>query len=212
MSRSKRRKLSLVEELVQTYDIQDTYLDSTPSMATDQASIERMVLTDKKKDVRGKPELYQDSVDVISSLSEMKGEVRREIEVMNMKMTQLESQVATIIDLLKSQGHLHSRASGSLNESATPPSTVQSPVKETKRKQKKTPPIDSNTKLKASKSQDEDPLPDWLARRESASSNHSIPDWEEEEAAEKSAAKKLNNSSGTRDAKLLQTLSMMKKK
>lgn len=187
-------------------------------MASDQASVERMVLTDKKKDLRGKPELYQDSVDVISSLSEMKGEVRREIEVMNMKMTQLETQVATIIDLLKSQGHLHSRASGNLTETrspeshdTTPPATIPSPVKEVKRKQKKT---GSNTKLKAGKSQDEDPLPDWLARRDSASSSHSIPDWEDEDAADKSAAQKLNkdNRTSSRDSKLLQTLGMMKKK
>lgn len=175
-----------------------------------------MVLPDKKKEVRAKPELYQDSVDVISSLSEMKGEVRREIEVMNMKMTQLEQQVATIIDLLKSQGHLHSRASGSLNEGQsidardTPP--VISPVK---RKQQKST-TSSPTRIKPSKSQDEDPLPDWLARPGSASSNHSIPDWEENDDADnkRSAAKKLNkeNNNDGREAQLLQTLGMMKKK
>ncbi|XP_020905655.1 potassium voltage-gated channel subfamily H member 5 isoform X2 [Exaiptasia diaphana] len=206
--RSKRRKLSLVEELVQTYDIQDTYLDTGPSVQPDQTSIERMVLPDKKKDLRAKPELYQDSVDVISSLSEMKGEVRREIEVMNMKMTQLEQQVATIIDLLKSQGHLHSRASGSLNDSLDAGDTpsITSPVK---RKQQK-------RSSKPSKSQDEDPLPDWLARPGSASSDHSIPDWEQDDTADhkKSAAKKLNkeNNTGDRETKLLQTLNMMKKK
>lgn len=206
-----------MEELVQTYDIQDTYLDTSLSITPDQTSVERMVLPDKKKELRSKPELYQDSVDVISSLSEMKGEVRREIEVMNMKMTTLEQQVATIIDLLKSQGHLHSRASGSLHDSFdqshdSPPTTNHSPVK---RKQRKSPPS-SPTKIKPSKSQAEDPLPDWLARRDSAGSHHSIPDWEQEDTAEQtnaaSAAKKLNKESkGNKDAKLLQTLSMMKK-
>lgn len=205
---------------MQTYDIQDTYLDTNPSITSDQTSIERMVLPDKKKDLRSKPELYQDSVDVISSLSEMKGEVRREIEVMNMKMTTLEQQVATIIDLLKSQGHLHSRASGSLQESHSfdqshdsPPTTHHSPVK---RKQRKSPPS-SPTGIKPSKVQDNDPLPDWLARRDSAGSQHSIPDWEQGDTADQNnavfAAQKLNkDSKGSKDEKLLKTLNMMKKK
>lgn len=174
-----------------------------------------MVIPDKKKELRSKPELYQDSVDVISSLSEMKGEVRREIEVMNMKMTTLEQQVATIIDLLKSEGHLHSRASGSVHESqsidhaVTPPTTNPSPVKLKKKS--------SPTKIKPSKSQDDDPLPDWLAPPGSAGSQHSIPDWEEEDAAVQnnasSAAKKLNKGDNNgKDKKLMQTLNMMKKK
>lgn len=210
------------------------YLDAGPSSLTElneKDSIERMVLPEMNKntkDLRAKPELYQDSVDVISSLSEMKGEVRREIEVMNMKMTQLEQQVSTILDLLKSQGHLNSRASGSIHEAQTSTTDIfnksidsqesisptSSPTKARQRRLK-TPPRSPAAK-EPGKTQDQDTLPDWLAPP-SAASRHSIPDWEEGDSSQQnasSAARLLNDNGKSKkaaDAKILQTLNFMKK-
>ncbi|XP_032232878.1 potassium voltage-gated channel subfamily H member 1 isoform X2 [Nematostella vectensis] len=227
--RGKRnRKLSLVEELAYTYDIPDSTVDHAHNSVEEAAlPAERMVLPERTRTpntLRAKPELFQDSVDVISSLTEMKGEVRREIEVMNMKMTQLEQQVSLILNLLKSQGHLHSRASGNLHESSgnimdSPQhdefnDSMNSPVG-SRRDTRTQPPQSPRPREDPPK---DDPLPDWLAPPGSASSQHSIPDWENQEADQSSAsaARLLNKDeqkpSEQPDPRALQILKLMQKK
>ncbi|XP_078350361.1 voltage-gated delayed rectifier potassium channel KCNH5-like isoform X3 [Oculina patagonica] len=215
--RRQNRKLSLVEELAQNYEFDESHVDGGD---TSDAEIDMMVIPKTRTKsmtsniVRARPDVPESGVDVLSSLSEMKGEVRREIEVMNMKMTQLEEQISTILTILKSQGHLHSpRGYGSprdsldkgrmsstsyLNDTSHP---VESPPREEKDK--------------------EEPLPEWLAPTGSpVARTNSVPDWDNtstqaQEDNSAQAANLLNNQAGQSsaadaDPRILQTLGLFK--
>ena len=172
-------------------------------------------------------------------MSEMKGEVRREMESMNMKMSQLEQQISTILDILKSQGHLNSRAGGSDGDSThsadsnltgeLPDSNIkESPVhvrcpREEQQNLEKNPSRynDLNLNTKPEKEKNDDALPHWLAPPGSATSHHShqsIPDWEEAHASDKkddaaNAARMLNeNKPSSPDPRIFQTLNLIKRK
>lgn len=178
------------------------------------------------------------STEVLSSMSEMKGEVRREMEAMSMKMSQLEQQISTILDLLKSQGHLNSRASGSsgnfrhsMDSNVTgdvPDSNTKKSLKDLHTSSEKEQNrlinnsefnnLNMNTE---SEKEDADPLPDWLAPPGSPMSHHShesIADWEEEQSSDKEknaaeAVRTLNeNKPGSSDPRIMQKLNLLKKK
>ena len=213
--RKQNRKLSLVEELAQNYEFDDNQVDGGD---TSEAEIDMMVLPKTRTRsmtsniVRARPDIPESGTDVLSSLSEMKGEVRREIEVMNMKMTQLEEQISTIITILKSQGHLHSpRGYGSPSTSfdkgrmsATSYLNDTSPPEE----------APSNQKDK------EGPLPEWLAPSGSSGTRaDGVPEWDDsttqaQERNSAQAASLLNNQSNRNNAepdpRLLQTLGLFK--
>lgn len=213
--RKQNRKLSLVEELAQNYEFDDNQVDGGD---TSEAEIDMMVLPKTRTRsmtsniVRARPDIPESGTDVLSSLSEMKGEVRREIEVMNMKMTQLEEQISTIITILKSQGHLHSpRGYGSPSTSfdkgrmsATSYLNDTSPPEE----------APSNQKDK------EEPLPEWLAPSGSSGTRaDGVPEWDDsttqaQERNSAQAASLLNNQSNRNNAepdpRLIQTLGLFK--
>lgn len=168
-------------------------------------------------------------------MSEMKGEVRREMEAMNMKMSQLEQQIATILDILKSQGHLNSLAGssrGHFRSSVDSNVTTELPNPDVKddyscsKEKQQNLVIDSsefnnlnvNTKPKK---EEEDPLPHWLAPPDSAKSrlsHESIPDWEEDKSLDNqqnaaNAARMLNeNKPASPDPRIMQTLNLFKRK
>lgn len=228
----KGRKLSLVQELAQTYEFDECHLDSNVNNNESVSSQgEMMVILDgRHSTLRSHADVPDLTVSdgVLSSLTEMKGEVRREIEVMNMKMTQLEEQISTILSILKTQGHFHSqtcspsnsmnrgRASSTsyLNDNSQPEDSPEHPShKGGKLKQ-------AQTTQGGSKMEKDDPLPDWLAPTESPKArSDSIPEWEDpsDEDPSVSAARLLNNKKRQEDKpetdpKILQTLSLMIKK
>ena len=100
---------------------------------------------------------------------------------MNMKMSQLEQQIGTILDILKSQGHLNSQAGGSDGDSThsadsnltgeLPDSNIkESPVhvrcpREKQQNLEKNPSRynDLNLNTKPEKEKNDDALPHWLA-------------------------------------------------
>lgn len=217
--RSRRnRKLSLVEELAQNYEFDDNQVDGGE---TSDAEIDMMVIPKSRTKsmtsniVRARPDVPESGTDVLSSLSEMKGEVRREIEVMNMKMTQLEEQISTILSILKSQGHLHSpRGYESPRDSIDKGRMSSTSYLNDTSLQEETP---SKTKTK-----EEEPLPDWLAPSGSpVARNSSVPDWDNtstqaQEDNSVQAANLLNNQSSQNaatdaDPRLLQTLNLFKR-
>ena len=217
--RTKRqnRKLSLVEELAQNYEFDDNHVDGGD---TSDAEIDMMVIPKTRtisvtsNTVRARPEVAESGTDVLSSLSEMKGEVRREIEVMNMKMTQLEEQISTILSILKSQGHLHSpRGYGSPRDSLD-----KGRMSSTSYLNDTSPPEESPSQEEKRK---EEPLPEWLAPSGSpVARTNSVPDWDNtstqaQEDNSAQAANLLNNQAGQSsaadaDPRLLQTLGLFK--
>ncbi|KAJ7357431.1 hypothetical protein OS493_024944 [Desmophyllum pertusum] len=195
--RRQNRKLSLVEELAQNYEFDDNQLDGGDTSETE---IDMMVIPKARTKsmtsniIRARPDVPESGTDVLSSLSEMKGEVRREIEVMNMKMTQLEEQISTILSILKSQGHLHSpRGYGSPSDSID-----KGRMSSTSYLNATSPPEEAPCKEKDK----EEPLPDWLAPPGSpVTRTNSIPDWDEsttqaQENNSAQAANLLNNPAG----------------
>lgn len=214
--RSRRnRKLSLVQELAQNYEFDNNEVDGGE---TSEAEVDMMVIPKARTEsftgntVRKRPEIPESGTDVLSSLSEMKGEVRREIEVMNMKMTQLEEQISTILSILKSQGHLHSpRGYGSPRDSMD-----KGRMSTTSYLNDTTPPEEAKKHGK----NEEEPLPDWLAPTGSpVARTNSIPDWEDSSTQAQQdnsaqAANLLNNRSNQsateNDPRLLQTLNLFK--
>lgn len=209
------RKLSLVEELAQNYEFDDNQLDGGDTSETE---IDMMVLPKTRTRsmtsniVRARPDITESGTDVLSSLSEMKGEVRREIEVMNMKMTQLEEQISTIITILKSQGHLHSpRGYGSPSNSID-----KGRMSATSYLNDTSPPEEAPCNQKDK----EEPLPEWLAPSGSPEARAiSIPDWDDsttqaQEGNSAQAASLLNNqenqSNADPDPRILQTLGLFK--
>ena len=201
--RSRRnRKLSLVEELAQNYGFDNNEVDGGETSGTE---IDMMVIPKGRtksftgSTVRNRPEIQESGTDVLSSLSEMKGEVRREIEVMNMKMTQLEEQISTILSILKSQGHLHSpRGYGSPNESFD-----KGRMSSTSYLNDTTPPEEAQERGK-----NEDALPDWLAPTGSPVAQTS----EKQDSNSAQAAKVLNEDANQDGAnpRLIQTLNLFK--
>ena len=195
----RNRKLSLVEELAQTYEFDNNELDGN----TSEAEIDMMVIPKGRatsftgNPVRTRAEIPESGTDVLSSLSEMKGEVRREIEVMNMKMTQLEEQISTILSILKTQGHLHSpRGYDSRNDSMD-----KGRMSSTSYLNDSTPPEEAMKRQKS----EERPLPEWLASESST---------DPQESTSTQAATLLNNtanqSTKDSDPRLLQTLNLFK--
>ena len=195
----RNRKLSLVEELAQTYEFDNNELDGN----TSEAEIDMMVIPKGRatsftgNPVRTRAEIPESGTDVLSSLSEMKGEVRREIEVMNMKMTQLEEQISTILSILKTQGHLHSsRGYDSRNDSMD-----KGRMSSTSYLNDSTPPEEAMKRQKS----EERPLPEWLAPESST---------DPQESTSTQAATLLNNtanqSTKDSDPRLLQTLNLFK--
>lgn len=215
-SRRQNRKLSLVEELAQNYEFDDNQVDGGE---TSDAEIDMMVIPKSRTKsttsnvVRARPDVPESGTDVLSSLSEMKGEVRREIEVMNMKMTQLEEQISTILSILKSQGHLHSpRGYGSPMDSID-----KGRMSSTSYLNDTSPQEEAPCKTKT----EEEPLPDWLAPSGSpVARTNNVPDWDNtstqaQEDNSAQAANLLNNQSGQSaaadaDPRLLQTLNLFK--
>ena len=223
------RKLSLVQELAQNYGFDDNELDGGDSIS--ETEVDMMVIPKGriKSAVRGNALVGTDALDsgtdVLSSLSEMKSEVRREIEVMNMKMTQLEEQISTILSILKSQGHLHSRAYGSLSGSID-----KGRVSSTSYLNDTTPPEESQDRSKIREevnnnlgdTNEEEPLPEWLAVTASpVCSLNRARDWSEtsnrapdQEHNASQAARLLNDREGQTttdpDPRILQTLHFMK--
>ena len=202
--RSRRnRKLSLVEELAQNYEFDNCGVDGDQ---TSQAEIDMMVIPKSrtgsftKNTVRNHVDIPESSTDVLLGLSEMKGEVRREIEVMNMKMTQLEQQIATILSILKSQGHLYS------------PRGYESPDRSiAKGRMSATSYLNDSTPSEEAPEcgkNEEEPLPDWLAPTGGGSNNA-------QESNSVQAANLLNESANQGaeggDPRLIQTLNMFKK-
>lgn len=208
----KNRKLSLVEELAQNYGFDNNELDGGE---TSEAEVDLMVIPKGRTKsltgnvIRNRPEIPESGTDVLSSLSEMKGEVRREIEVMNMKMTQLEEQISTILSILKTQGHLHSpRGYGSPNGSFD-----KGRMSSTSYLNDTTPPEEA---LERGKNEDK-PLPDWLAPTGSPVAR--INDFKDtsKAAPEDSSAQaaSLLNESANQDAavtdpRIIQTLNLFK--
>lgn len=207
--------MSLVEELAQNYEFDDNQLDGGDTSETE---IDMMVIPKARTKsmtsniIRARPDVPESGTDVLSSLSEMKGEVRREIEVMNMKMTQLEEQISTILSILKSQGHLHSpRGYGSPSDSID-----KGRMSSTSYLNATSPPEEAPCKEKDK----EEPLPDWLAPPGSpVTRTNSIPDWDEsttqaQENNSAQAANLLNNPAGQgaadTDPRILQTLGIFK--
>lgn len=201
----RNRKLSLVEELAQNYEFDNDEVDSGE---TSGAEIDMMVMPKGRtksftgSTVRNRPEIPESGTDVLSSLSEMKGEVRREIEVMNMKMTQLEEQISTILSILKSQGHLHSpRGYGSPNDSFD-----KGRMSSTSYLNDTTPPEEAQERGKI----EEDSLPDWLAPTGSPVAHTS----ETQGGSSVQAAKMLNENANqdapNADPRLIQTLNLFK--
>lgn len=217
--RRQNRKLSLVEELAQNYEFDDSHVDGAD---TSDAEIDMMVLPKTRTKsmnsniVRTRAEVPESGTDVLSSLSEMKGEVRREIEVMNMKMTQLEEQISTILSILKSQGHLHSpRGYESPRDSLD-----KGRMSSTSYLNDTSPPEEEKPKEQAKDK--EEPLPDWLApSRSPVARTNSVPDWDNtstqaQEDNSAQAANLLNNPAGQStaaeaDPRLLQTLGLFKR-
>ena len=210
----KGRKLSLVEELAQTYELDETYLDSSGLGNSQNAAgqSEMMIIPEgRKSQVRADLSDSSAAEGLLSGLTEMKGEVRREIEVMNMKMTQLEEQIGTILSILKSQGALSS-PTHSLNRGRD---TSTSYFEDNGQSLSS---CDKSDKLKAAaksgSKEEEGPLPDWLAKPQRSDS---VPDWEDAGQEERSAsAARLLNADEPRpaavDPRLLKTINLMTKK
>lgn len=212
--RSRRnRKLSLVEELAQNYEFDNCGVDSEQ---TSQAEIDMMVIPKSrtgsftKNTVRNHVDIPESSTDVLLGLSEMKGEVRREIEVMNMKMTQLEQQIATILSILKSQGHLYSPR----GYESPDRSIAKGRMSATSYLNDSTPPEEAPECGK----NEEEPLPDWLAPTGGGSNNVSHAGetcTQAQESNSVQAANLLNESANQEaeggDPRLIQTLNLFKK-
>lgn len=212
--RSRRnRKLSLVEELAQNYEFDNCGVDGDQ---TSQAEIDMMVIPKgrtgsfTKNTVRNHVDIPESSTDVLLGLSEMKGEVRREIEVMNMKMTQLEQQIATILSILKSQGHLYSPR----GYESPDRSIAKGRMSATSYLNDSTPPEEAPECGK----NEEEPLPDWLAPTGGGSNNVSHAGetcTQAQESNSVQAANLLNESANQGaeggDPRLIQTLNLFKK-
>lgn len=192
----------MVQELAQNYEFDNNEVDGGE---TSEAEIDMMVIPKGRTKsftgsiVRTRAEISESGTDVLSSLSEMKGEVRREIEVMNMKMTQLEEQISTILSILKSQGHLNSpRGYGSPNGSID-----KGRMSSTSYLNDTTPPEEAQERGK----NEEEPLPDWLAPTGSPETSTQA---QEDNSAQ--AANLLNERAGATDTdpRLLQTLNLFK--
>ncbi|XP_068730790.1 potassium voltage-gated channel subfamily H member 5-like isoform X2 [Montipora capricornis] len=197
----RNRKLSLVEELAQNYEFDNYGVDGDQ---TTEAEVDMMVIPKgrtnsfTKNNVRNHADIPESGTDVLLGLSEMKGEVRREIEVMNMKMTQLEQQISTILSILNSPRGCDSpsRSVDKGRMSAT------SYLNDT------TPPEEALERGKY----EEEPLPDWLAPTASQDSEETSSPTQKDNSAK--AANLLNEGVNQgnegRDPRLIQTLNLFK--
>ena len=191
----------MVEELAQNYEFDNYGVDGDQ---TTEAEVDMMVIPKgrtnsfTKNNVRNHADIPESGTDVLLGLSEMKGEVRREIEVMNMKMTQLEQQISTILSILNSPRGCES-PSRSIDKGRM---SATSYLNDT------TPPEEALERGKY----EEEPLPDWLAPTASQDSEETSSPTQKDNSAK--AANLLNEGVNQgnegRDPRLIQTLNLFK--